>query len=94
MAERAVLILTYSDERVREEVARIAKMLDCKTRYEVTSFRDWRQRWGAYDWDSPAFGRAIVKRYRKICVDGSITTEDKELLERIRPFYEKRKAGA
>jgi hypothetical protein len=88
--QRLVLILTYqTGEQVREEIGRVANMLDCTTPFEVTSFWDWRQRWGAYDWDSPAFGRAILKRYRKICVYGSVGKEDREMLERLRPLFEK-----
>ena len=93
MAEQPkVLILTYqSTDYVREQIERTAEILGCKTPFEVTSFWQWRDRWSAYDWDSPGFRNAILKRYRKICVWGSTSKEDRELLERIRPFYTKQK---
>lgn len=87
--QRLVLILTYFDSKfARIQIARFAEMLDCAQPFEVSNVFDWKDRWCAYDWESPAFGRAILKRYRKICVYGSASPELREMLERIRPFFE------
>lgn len=87
--ERIVLILSlFWDDYSRGQIMRVAQMLDCKQRYEFSTFEEFQKRWGAYDWESPAFQRAVVRRYRKICVQGSVTKEYREMLERVRPFYE------
>lgn len=92
MRERRILILSYqSSSFLREQFTRVAEMLDCKTPFEVTEFWAFRQRWGAYDWDSPSFQTAILNLYKKICVYGSATKEDRELLEKLRPLFAKGK---
>lgn len=92
MNEPVVLILVWLvTEYDKETIARVAKMLDCNTKYEITSFDSFRQRFSSYDWDSPAFQLAILKRYRKICVYGPAGKEEREMLEKLRSIYNRRK---
>ena len=88
--ERKVLILGWMwDEFTRGQIDCVADMLDCKTPYEFLTFEEFRNRWGSYDWESPAFHKVILRRYRKICVHANlVTAEVREMIERLRPIYE------